>query len=634
MNQAFLDKLKEEETKGFLRFSTAGSVDDGKSTLIGRLLHDSKNVYEDHFKAISANRRADEQPDWAALTDGLKAEREQGITIDVAYRYFATAKRKYIIADTPGHEQYTRNMATGASTADLTIILIDARNGVLPQSRRHAFIASLLQIPHIVVAVNKMDLVDYDRKVFDAIKDEFTDFAARLQVNDIRFLPISALMGDNVVTRSENTPWYHGEALLEILDDIYIESDRNLVDLRFPVQYVQRPDQNFRGFSGQIASGLMRKGAEIMVLPSMRTSTIASIVTYDGELEQAFPPQSVTVTLTDEIDISRGDMIVAAHNRPKTARQFEAMVVWMDEDQLDPDETYYLKHTTRTTRAVVSEIRYRVDINTLSREKTETLRVNEIGRLVFMAHQPIHFDPYRQNRQTGSFILIHPMTNRTVAAGMIIEREPSAGLPAKMRAEEGAVRHRDRGGKVTAADRAARLNQKPVTLWLTGMVSVGKRDVAHEVERRLFDRHAHAVVLDGGTLREGLSRDLGFSTGDIAEHLRRLAETAKLLQDHGQIAIASVVSPERNLRHEARDIIGAERFIEVFLDAPIPWIAARDETGLYAEAERGDVENLAGVNMPYEAPENADLHVQMNETSPAEVADRIVRLLEQRGVLI
>ncbi|MDJ0841574.1 MAG: sulfate adenylyltransferase subunit CysN [Acidobacteriota bacterium] len=626
------EKLKEEERKGFLRFSTAGSVDDGKSTLIGRLLHDSKNVYEDHFKAISKDRRADEQPDWALLTDGLKAEREQGITIDVAYRYFATAKRKYIIADTPGHEQYTRNMATGASTADLTIILIDARNGVLPQSRRHAFIASLLQIPHIIVAVNKMDLMDYSEEVFNSIRDEFGDFAARLQVSDIRFMPISALMGDNVVERSERMPWYNGESLLEILDNIYIDSDRNLVDLRFPVQSVLRPDQNFRGFSGQIASGVMRKGDELMALPSMKTSKVASIVTFDGELDEAFPPQSVTVTLEDEIDISRGDMLVHVHNRPRIERQFEAMVVWMDEDQLDVDETYYIKHTTQTTQAMISELRYRVDINTLSKEDADTLVVNEIGRIVFLSHQPLKYDAYEKNRATGSIIMIHPVTNRTVGAGMIIEREPSEALPARMEHGEGAVTHRDRKGKVELTERMERMKQRPVTIWFTGLVSVGKRSVAQELERRLFDRKAHGVMLDGGALREGLSRDLGFATADIAEHLRRMAETARLLNDHGQIAVCSVVSPEAGLRRQARDIIGKERYIEVFLDAPLEWCEEQDETGLYAKARKGDIKNLAGVNMPYERPEHSDLTLRMDQVDVNTAVEQILDLLETRNI--
>ena len=627
-----VDHLKKEEHKEFLRFSTAGSVDDGKSTLIGRLLHDSKNVYEDQVSTLKSGSNRGE-PDWALLTDGLKAEREQGITIDVAYRYFATAKRKFIIADTPGHEQYTRNMVTGASTADLTIILVDARNGVMPQSKRHAFIASLLKIPHMLVAVNKMDLVDYDQQVFERIKDEFSDFAAKFDVNDIRFLPISALKGDNVVSRSKKMPWYQGESLLELLDGIYIGSDRNLVDLRFPVQVVSRPHQDFRGYGGRLCSGVLRKGDRVMTLPSHKTSKVASIITYDGELQEAFPPMSVTVTLEDELDISRGDMLVHVHNRPKLGRQFEAMVVWMDEDPLDTEDPYYLKHTTQTTQAMISEIRYKVDINTLSRQKTQSLHVNEIGRLVFMTHQPIKYDTYASNRETGSFILIHGVTNRTVAAGMIIEREPPDQLPAKMEHQTAApITHRARQGKISQRERWQRMGHKPATLWLTGPVSVGKGDVAFELERRLFDKGRFSTVLDGATFRQGMSHGLEFSTGDIAEHLRRVAETAHLLNQAGLIAICSFVSPEAEVRQQAKKIIGEDRFVEVFLEAPLEWLQAHDDTGLYKKALSGEIRNLAGVNGPYQPPTQPDLHLHMDRLTIDQAVSQILALLEKRNL--
>lgn len=627
------EHLDAEQNKEFLRFSTAGSVDDGKSTLIGRLLHDSKNIYEDQVLSLKKDSKTGEEVDYALLTDGLKAEREQGITIDVAYRYFATAKRKYIIADTPGHEQYTRNMATGASTADLTVILIDARKGVLPQSRRHAFIAALLQIPHLVVAVNKMDLVDYSQQVFTQIKEDFSDFAARFEVHDIRFLPISALKGDNVVTRSAKMPWYQGESMLELLDNIYIGSDRNLVDMRFPVQYVSRPNQDFRGYAGQVASGVIRAGEEVVVLPSMKTSRIARIVTQDGDLAEAFPPQSITVTLEDELDISRGDMLVYPHNRPQLGRLFEAMVVWMDDDPLDTESQYYLKQTTQTTRAIISDLSYRVDINTLNKEKSDSLKMNEIGRLVIQTPQNLYFDTYQKNPATGSFILVDEISNRTVAAGMIIDREPVKDLPSKMDSQSRATNpsRRARQGKVTLSDRVAQLSQRPATLWLTGPVSSGKSEVAYELEKQLFDRGAHVSVLHGGNLRGGLSRALSFSPVDLAEHLRRTAEVARLFNETGQIVICSLISPSAELRQQARKIVGPDRFIEVHIDAPQKWCRERDETGLYERADRGELQNLAGVNIRYEVPANPELRLNVAQLGFAESATRLADHLAHQG---
>ena len=627
--------LKENENKELMRFSTAGSVDDGKSTLIGRLLNDSKSIYDDHLSAIKAMQGSSGgEVDWALLTDGLKAEREQGITIDVAYRYFSTPKRKFIIADTPGHEQYTRNMVTGASTADLAIILIDARNGVLTQSKRHTFISALLQIPHLVVAINKMDLVGYSQEVFEEIRDDFSQFAAKLDIHDLRFLPISALNGDNVVNPSENMPWYHGEPLLALLETIHIASDRNMVDMRFPVQYVTRPDQNFRGYAGQVASGILRKGDSITVLPSRKMTKIKSLVTYDGELEEAFPPMSLTITLEDEVDVSRGDMIVHRHNHPRVGRHFEAMLVWMDEQPMDPQGSYRIKHTTEASKAVIEKINYRVDVNTLEKAPANALQLNEIGRVVFTTYKPLKYDLYDKNRTTGSFILVDELSNLTVAAGMIIEREPVDQLPSSMRKDSSKVIS-DRAPRVgiTEEERVQRLNQKPVTLWVTGLVSSGKTSVSYALERKLFDMGALTKVLDGGTMRRAMSRELAFNTQDIAENLRRAAETAHILNQAGIITICSFVSPMAKLRSQAREIIGADQFHEVHLDVPVEWAEANDKTGLYAKARTGDVENLAGVNAPYESPSKPEIHLPMDRLSVDEAVDIIVQYLRSKDII-
>ncbi len=628
------DFLEENEKKELLRFTTAGSVDDGKSTLIGRLLHDSKNIYDDHLASIQ-NRAgsADGSVDWALLTDGLKAEREQGITIDVAYRYFSTPKRKFIIADTPGHEQYTRNMATGASTADLAIILIDARNGVLEQSKRHAFISGLLQIPHMVVAVNKMDLVDYSQDVFESIKEEFSAFAAKLMVHDLRFLPISALLGDNVVNRSENMPWYEGEPLLALLETVHIASDHNFVDFRYPVQHVLRPNLNFRGFCGQVASGIVRKGDQVVALPSGKGSRVKSITTLDGDLDEAFPPLSVTLTLEDEIDISRGDMIAHRHNRPKIGRHFEAMVVWMDEEPLDREKTYLIKQTTRTARVMVDKIHYRVDVNTLAKRDADSLKLNEIGRVIFTAYKPLAYDLYEKNRATGCFIIIDEASNLTVGAAMIIEREPVEKLPASMMRGVNAISERAPQQGVTRNERAERIGQKPVCLWLTGLVSSGKSEIAYQLERQLFERGLAAKVLDGGAMRRAMNRELDFKSEDIAENLRRAAEAAHLLNDAGLIAICSFVSPIASLRGQVREIVGEACFLEIFVDAPVEWCAARDQTGLYEKAKRGEVDNLAGVDLDYERPQAPDLRLQPDRVGIDEAVGQALALLEQRGFL-
>ncbi|MDD4869617.1 MAG: sulfate adenylyltransferase subunit CysN [Kiritimatiellae bacterium] len=628
--------IEENERKELLRFSTAGSIDDGKSTLIGRLLHDSKNVYEDQLlavKKVSKEKTSVEKIDFALLTDGLKAEREQGITIDVAYRYFSTPRRKFIIADTPGHEQYTRNMATGASTANLSIVLIDARNGILKQTRRHAFITSLLGVPHLVVAVNKMDVMGYSEEVFNRIKQDFTGFAGKLRIPDIRFIPMSALVGDNVVERSERMPWYKGESLLEILENVYIASDHNFIDMRFPVQYVLRPDMSFRGYCGQVASGMIRKGDEIMVLPSRKVSRVKSIVTFDGEVDCAFPPMSVTITLENEIDISRGDMLVHLHNVPIVDRHFEAMVVWMNEAGLDLNKSYFIKHTTKLTRLRIDELRYKVDVDSLKRMESGLLGLNEIGRIVFTATTPLFYDSYDKNRATGGFILIDPISNNTVAAGMIIDREPVDKLPSRITGNEPAdapMTRRD--SRVLPDERLKRWNQRPATVWLTGLVGAGKTDIAYALEKRLFDLGAVCVVLDGENIRLGVNKGLDFSSAGMAEHLRRVAEIARLTNGAGLIVVCAFVSPEASLRKQVAEIIGKDRFVEVYVEASAEWCEKRDKSGLYAKAKSGDLKNLAGVNASYDAPKNPDIVLPIEKISCDEAVTVILNMLRDKGV--
>ncbi len=528
--------LQQEQHKELLRFTTAGSVDDGKSTLIGRLLYDSKGVYEDQLASVkkaSVNRSAG-PIDFSLLTDGLKAEREQGITIDVAYRYFTTPKRKFIIADTPGHEQYTRNMATGASTAQLAIVLVDARKGVLPQSRRHAYIASLLAIPHVVVAVNKMDLVDYSEEVFNRICEDFRVFARDLHLSNVHFIPISALEGDNVVTESPRTPWYRGGSLLNLLETVPIELNFG-EDMRFPVQYVVRPTLDFRGYAGQVASGVIRQGDRLMVLPSGRTSKVKSIVTFDGDLEEAHAPQSVTVCLEDEIDISRGDMLVKPSRMPHVSRRVEATLVWMHTDPMQVDRPYLLKHTSQQVRATVTQLQHRVDINDLSSIPADTLELNEIGVVSLETHRPLFFDAYRRNRATGSFILIDPVSNLTVAAGMIAERVVREDRTRKALA--GVEFERSR---LTAAERWERAGHRPVTIWLTA-----RTDVAYLLERELFDRGCLVHVL----------------ADDVESHF--LPELAKISAAAGLITICTVASDEDGERDRAREVVGAEQFVDI-----------------------------------------------------------------------
>jgi bifunctional enzyme CysN/CysC len=627
--------LAEHERKELLRFLTCGSVDDGKSTLIGRLLYDTKMVYEDQLASVAKDSvhhgTTGGEIDLAMLTDGLKAEREQGITIDVAYRYFSTAKRKFIIADTPGHEQYTRNMATGASTCDLAIILIDARYGVLAQTRRHSFIVSLLGIKHVVVAINKMDLADYSQEVFERIKADYAGFAARLELADIHFIPMSALKGENVVGGSENMPWYQGGPLMNYLETVHIASDRNLIDLRFPVQFVNRPNLDFRGFCGTLASGIVRRGAEVMVLPSRKTSRVHSIVTFDGELDEAFAPQAVTLTLEDEIDTSRGDMIVRPDNQPRVDQVFDAMLVWMAEEPMVPGKSYLFKHTSRFTPGMITTLRYRVDVNTLHRTDAPTLALNEIGRCQVTLGQPIAFDPYKRNRTTGAFVVVDRLTNGTVAAGMILEQE--AGDVRDVWSADPTAELHQQHGSVTDEQRRARFGQKPVTILLTGLTGAGKTTIAYALERRLFDQGRAVNVLDGQNMRLGISRDLGFTVHDRSENLRRAAEVSKLMNHAGLIAICALVAPSEETRHKARQTIGAEQFIEIYLKAPIEVCRQRDTDGLYPRADAGELLSFPGVSAPYEEPQSPDLVLETDKLSVKDCVEQIINLLQTRGVI-
>jgi bifunctional enzyme CysN/CysC len=629
--------LTQHERKELLRFITCGSVDDGKSTLIGRLFYESKMIYEDQLAAIrkdtSRYGTTGEDVDLALFTDGLEDERQQGITIDVAYRYFSTDRRKFIIADTPGHEQYTRNMATGASTADLAIILVDARHGVLPQTKRHSFIVSLLGIKHIVVAINKMDIVDYDQTVFERIKADYIDFASRLELPDVHFMPISALKGDNVVTNSPNMPWYSGPPLMTLLETVYIGSDRNLEDFRFPVQVVLRPNLDYRGFAGTIASGIIRRGDEIMSLPSRKKSRVKSIVTFDGELEEAFAPQSVTLTLEDEIDSSRGDMFVRPGNVPKVDQRFEAMVVWMAEEPLVPGRQYLFKQTSKVVPGAVSTLRYRVDVNTLHRQPAPTLALNEIGRCSVTLTSPIAHDAYRRNRTTGGFIMIDRLTSATVAAGMILDREADETAGDHWGDSESAEHlHAEKSG-VTPTEREARFGQKPVTVLLTGLTGSGKSTIARALERTLFDRGRGVVVLDGQNMRLGISKDLGFTAADRSENLRRSVEVARLFNDAGMLCIAAFVAPDDAVRRKAADRVGSDRFVVVHLSAPVEVCRTRDTEGHYRLADQGELTNFPGVSAPYEPPTDPDLVLPTHEWPVSRCVDAIVKLLESRGTI-
>jgi bifunctional enzyme CysN/CysC len=609
-----------------LRLATAGSVDDGKSTLIGRLLYDSKAVMEDQLAAVerTSRERGNEYTDLALVTDGLRSEREQGITIDVAYRYFATAKRKFIIADTPGHLQYTRNMVTGASTAQLVIVLVDARHGLLEQSRRHAFLAALLGVQHIVLAVNKMDLIDWDQERYTWIRDEFHAFAARLDIHDVTTIPMSALHGDNVVTKSAAAPWYDGPPLLSHLEDVYIAGDRNLVDVRFPVQYVIRPQTrehaDHRSYAGTVASGIMRPGDEVVVLPGGRTSRITAIDGPQGPVAEAFPPMAVSISLADDIDISRGDLLARPQNQPDATTEFDAMVCWMaDEAALEPGRDYIIKHTTRTTRVRVTALDYRLDVNTLHRDKSATaLKLNELGRVSLRTQVPLMLDEYSRNAATGSFILIDPDTNVTVAAGMVRDTAPAATRSAT----PNTVRHQS---LVTAGERLT----KGRTLWFTGLSGSGKSSIAVLAEQSLLEHGCPAYILDGDNLRHGLNADLGFAMADRAENLRRLAHVATLMADAGLTVLVPAISPLAEHRELARKVhsdAGIE-FFEVFVDTPLADCERRDPKGLYAKARAGEITHFTGIDSPYQRPTSPDLRLTPDHTA-AELAEQVVALLE------
>jgi bifunctional enzyme CysN/CysC len=634
--------LAQHEHKDLLRLLTCGSVDDGKSTLIGRLLYDSHMIYEDQLEKVTKDSKVwgttGEDFDPALLTDGLKAEREQGITIDVAYRYFSTSKRKFIIADCPGHEQYTRNMATGASNCNLAVILIDARYGVITQTRRHSFICSLLGIKHVVVAVNKMDLVDWSKKKYEQICNEYNQFVTRLNFSDIHFIPMSALRGDNVVEQSEDLSWYDGPTFLHHLENLNISTDRNLIDMRLPIQNVQRPNLDFRGFSGTLASGVLRVGDKVASLPSRKESKIKAILAPDVEVQEAFSPMAVTVTLDDEIDVSRGDMLVPVNNMPHFGNEFEAMLVWMHEDAARSGKSYLVKHSCSMIPGVLSDIRYKIDVNTMQRDKGEELKrepvdsleLNEIGRCHITLHRPIAFDPYDRNRATGSFIVIDRLTNVTIGAGMIVDRivSKSARTPAPV--SRNIVKSHS---LVSTEERESLLGQRGVTVWLTGLSASGKSTIARELEQQMIAKGHVCYILDGDNVRHGLNRDLGFSMEDRTENIRRIAEVATLMNAAGVIVITAFISPYREDRRAAREVIGDGAFIEAFVDTPIEICEQRDPKGLYKKARAGEIRQFTGVSDAYEAPRNAEITLATESLSPAQAAQQVIDDLITRSVI-
>jgi len=618
-----------------LRFTTAGSVDDGKSTLIGRLLYDTNAITDDKLAEIRRHtRRNDDALELALLTDGLRAEREQGITIDVAYRYFATPNRKFIIADTPGHEQYTRNMVTGASTAELAVELVDARSGVSPQTRRHAFVASLLRIPYMIVAVNKMDLVDYSEARFREIVAEFEAFAENLDVPDIAYIPISALKGDNVVHASSEMPWYDGATLLHRLETANPRADRNQIDFRFPVQTVLRPHQDFRGMAGTIASGKIRPGEEVVVLPGGHTARVASIVTLDGEQDEAGPGTPVVLTLDRELDVGRGSMIARTRNRPETTRQLDADLCWMDETAMRRDRPYVLQHTTHQTQAYVSKVIYRIDVTTMHREAADGLALNEIGRVELETAAPLAIDPYKMNRTTGSFILLDPDTNRTVAAGMIRgvaeDVSPYGQAPTAESSVSPNVVWEDLN--VPRVQREARNGHKGAVLWLTGLSGSGKSTIARALDTRLYERGCQTMLLDGDNVRHGLNGDLGFTARDRTENIRRVGEVARLFFEQGTLTLCTFVSPYQKDRDRVRALLPDGRFLEIAVDCPVEVCKERDPKGLYARAEAGDIPHFTGLSSPYEAPENPEITVHTDTTSVDACVNHIIEALDASGL--
>ena len=617
--------LHAHEHKSLLRFITCGSVDDGKSTLIGRLLYDSKMIFEDQLAALEADsKKVGTQGgdlDFALLVDGLAAEREQGITIDVAYRYFSTDKRKFIVADTPGHEQYTRNMVTGASTADLAVILIDARKGVLTQTRRHSFLVSLIGIRKVVLAINKMDLVEYSHEIFDTIVAEYRDFAKQIGLEDIVAIPVSGLRGDNITAPSEHTRWYHGPTLMGYLETVEIEDSVQHQPFRLPVQWVNRPNLDFRGFAGTIVGGTVRPGDKVKVLPSGRESRVARIVTLDGDLDRAVAGQSVTLTLEDEIDVSRGDVLAAAGAPPAVADQFETTLIWMADEPMLPGRPYWMKIGTRQVSATITEPKYKVNVNTLEHLAAKKLALNEIGVCNVSLDHAIAFDPYTENRDTGGFILIDRLTNATVGAGLVhfaLRRSQNIHWQAL---------------DINKGSRAALKGQKPCALWFTGLSGAGKSTIANLVEKQLHALGRHTYLLDGDNVRHGLNRDLGFTDADRVENIRRVAEVAKLMTEAGLIVMVSFISPFRAERRMARSLFDPGEFFEVHVDTPLAVAESRDVKGLYKKARRGELKNFTGIDSPYEPPETPEIYLDTAKASPEDSATAIVDQLRQAGML-
>jgi len=611
--------LKAQEEKGFLRFITCGSVDDGKSTLIGRLLYDSKMIFEDQLAALEGDSKMfgtqGQNIDFALLVDGLAAEREQGITIDVAYRFFSTDKRKFIVADTPGHEQYTRNMATGASTADLAILMIDARKGILTQTKRHSFIVSLLGIKNIVLAVNKMDLVDYDQETFNQIEEDYRLFAKDLGFEDIVSIPLSALEGDNILELSDNTPWYSGTTLMEHLETVEIASDIKEKPFRLPVQWVNRPNLDFRGFSGTIASGAVSIGDEIIALPSAKSSTVKSIIGTKGEKQAAEAGEAITLCLNDEIDVSRGDVIAMSKDRPETTDQFQANIIWMHDEHLLPGRPYLIKTTNKTIEGVITELKYKINVNSLEHENAKTLELNEVGLVNINLGQAVAFDAYTGNKDMGSFIILDKFTNTTLACGMI-----NFGLRRASNVHWQAV-------DVQKDSRAAQKHQQPKVLWFTGLSGSGKSTIANLVEKKLHAMGNHTYLLDGDNVRHGLNKDLGFTDVDRVENIRRIGEVAHLMVDSGLIVLTAFISPFRAERNMVREMLGEDEFIEVFVETPLEVCEQRDIKGLYKKARAGELKNFTGIDSPYEVPENAEIHVNTVDNTAAEAAEFIVEKL-------
>lgn len=616
--------LEAQENKSLLRFITCGSVDDGKSTLIGRLLYDSKMIFEDQLDALESDSKKHgtqgENIDFALLVDGLSAEREQGITIDVAYRFFSTDKRKFIVADTPGHEQYTRNMATGASTADLAILMIDARKGILTQTRRHSFIASSLGIRKLVLAINKMDLVDYDEGVYRKIEQDFLDFAQELSAGiEIQAIPMSALAGDNITSISDQMPWYQGPPLMEYLETVPVDDQRANAPFRMPVQWVNRPNLDFRGFSGQIASGSIKPGDRVKTLPSAKETTIERIVVHGGDLKEAIAGQSVTLTFTDEVDTSRGDVICAASDPAEVADQFQARVLWMADSDMLPGRRYLLKIGAKTVTATVLDLKFGIDVNTLRDKPAKTLGLNDFGVLTLALDQPIAFDPYDINRETGGFILIDRLTNNTVGLGLFDFALRRAG---------------NIHWQALDVDRdalARQKEQKPAVLWFTGLSGSGKSTIANALQQKLFALGKHTFVLDGDNVRHGLNRDLGFTDADRVENIRRVSNVSKLMSDAGLITLVSFISPFRSERRMARNLMSEGEFIEIYVDTPLDVAEKRDVKGLYKRARAGEIKNFTGLDSPYEAPEDPEIRIDTVDQSPEEAAEQIIVWMRERG---